>query len=176
MRQVPPCQALLSKTTTKQNSENFLFWFRLADVLRTRGRFQKSIAKSINRRLIRKYNVEIMLGAEIAPGLRVPHPIGIVVTKNIKAGRHFTILQGSTIGMNRSHGSPICIGDHVTIGANSTILGPAISIGHHVSIGAMSFVNKDIPDHSSVYTHKQCVITPNQDSIIPEHDGVLYVV
>ncbi len=158
------------------NSENFLFWFRLADVMRHKGRFYKSLAKSINRRLIRKYSVEIMLGADIAPGLSVPHPVGIVVTKNIKAGKNFSIAQGTTIGMNRKEGAPICVGDNVSIGANATVIGPAITIGNNVSIGAMSFVNKDIPDHCKVYTRKECVIIPKQESVNPELDRVLYVV
>ncbi|NJN50340.1 MAG: hypothetical protein HC798_04355 [Polaribacter sp.] len=39
------------------------------------------------------------------------------------------------------------IGNHVWIGANSTIL-PEVSIGDNVIIGANSLVNKDIPSNS----------------------------
>ncbi|MCO6546122.1 MAG: hypothetical protein J6564_10000 [Gilliamella sp.] len=48
----------------------------------------------------------------------------------------------------------IIIGDNVSIGANSVILGGKIKIGNNVKIGAMSFVNKDIPDNCTVYTQK----------------------
>lgn len=47
-----------------------------------------------------------MLGAEIAPGLNLPHPTGIVITKKLKAGRNFVVLQGTTIGFNRGDGDP----------------------------------------------------------------------
>ena len=63
--------------------ENYLFWFRLADALRHKGRFHKSLAKLIYERISGKYGVEIMPDAEIAPGLHLPHPIGIVITKRI---------------------------------------------------------------------------------------------
>lgn len=39
------------------------------------------------------------------------------------------------------------IGDHVMIGANTTIL-PGVSIGDHAVIGAGSLVNKDVPSHT----------------------------
>lgn len=41
---------------------------------------------------------------------------------------------------------PICIGDNVWIGANSTIL-PSVNIGHNVIIGAGSIITKDIPSN-----------------------------
>ncbi|MCO6551479.1 MAG: hypothetical protein J6563_00695 [Gilliamella sp.] len=55
----------------------------------------------------------------------------------------------------------IIIGDNVSIGASSVILGGKIKIGNNVKIGAMSFVNKDIPDNCTVYTQKTATIIRN---------------
>lgn len=43
--------------------------------------------------------------------------------------------------------SPVCIGDHTVIGANSVVLS-GTTIGKHCFIGAGSLVNKNIPDYS----------------------------
>jgi len=43
-------------------------------------------------------------------------------------------------------GRPICIGDHVWIGAH-TVINPGVNIGSDVVIGSGSVVTKDIPDH-----------------------------
>lgn len=52
----------------------------------------------------------------------------------------------------------IILGDNVSIGANSTLIGPELTIASNVEIGAMSFVNPDIPSNSIFYTAKESVI------------------
>ncbi len=42
---------------------------------------------------------------------------------------------------------PVCIGDHVLIGAGAMVL-PGVSIGSHSVIGARSLVTADVPDHA----------------------------
>tara|TARA_Y100000114_G_scaffold93317_1_gene86735 strand:- start:129 stop:452 length:324 start_codon:yes stop_codon:yes gene_type:complete len=65
----------LFKRIRSSDKKSYLFWFRLADYLHsTRNKFLKSRAKSINKGLIRKHGVEIMLGAKIGAGLRIIHP------------------------------------------------------------------------------------------------------
>lgn len=64
-------------------SKRYLFWFRLVDALRHKGRFHKSLAKLMYERISRKYGVEIMPDAEIVPGLHLSHPSCIVITKRI---------------------------------------------------------------------------------------------
>ena len=80
--------------------------------------------------------------------------------KNTIIGKNCYILQNITIG-GANEPIKIIIGDNVSIGANSVILGGEIKIGNNVKIGAMSFVNNDIPDNCTVYTQKTNTIIQN---------------
>ncbi|WP_339491016.1 serine acetyltransferase [Pseudomonas sp. EL_65y_Pfl2_R95] len=140
---------------------HYLFWFRFADYLaRKNNRTLKSFAKGINNGLISKHGTEIMLGAEIDEGLVIGHGTGIVITKAVRIGKHFTIRQNTTIGTDYKSDTPITIGDYVDIGANSCIIGSDTFIGDHVTIGAMSFVNKSIPSHHTYITDKTSRLIP----------------
>lgn len=145
---------------------NYLFWWRIASRLhRSRIRLVKSIGKSINRRITRKHGMEIMLGAQIGPGLSVGHMIGNVVAKNLIAGKGLQLRQNTNIGWDlKDKGGAIIIGDHVSIGTNTCILGSFLKIGNHVKIGAMSFVNKDIPDYATFITVKESRVIIRKDN------------
>ncbi|PJE78062.1 Serine acetyltransferase [invertebrate metagenome] len=145
----------------KSRESNYLFWFRIANVLNSKNRFLKSIAKSINKHLMRKFGIEIMLGVTIDPGLTLPHPQGIVITKNCIIGKNFTIRQGSTIGVDYKSGKKIIIGNNVDIGANCTVIGSGLHIGDDVVIGAMKFINKDIPSGVTCVNKKPIFYTKN---------------
>lgn len=104
--------------------------------------------------------MEVMLGADIGEGFTVVHNVGIVITKNVKIGKNFTVRQNCTIGTDYKTNDPIVLGDNVDMGAGSCIIASGITIGDNVTIGAMAFVNKDIPSDSVVYTRKEAVVAP----------------
>lgn len=137
---------------------NYIFWWRIANHLHEKKGMLKSLSNTIGNRLVSKHNMEIMLGAEIGEGLIIAHNVGIVITKNVKIGKNFLIRQNCTIGTDFKGSEPITIGDNVKMGANSCIIGNGISIGDNTIIGAMSFINKDIPANSTVYTRKEVVV------------------
>ncbi len=91
-----------------------------------------------------------------------PHPVGIVIGKDVEIGRDCIVYQNVTIGgvLNKQgiHVYPK-IGNNVIIYANSIIIGD-ISIGDDVVIGAGTFVNRDIPSRSLVYG-LPLVVKPN---------------
>jgi|SRR5690606_13539258 len=150
------CWLRLWRRVRRSRSANFLFWFRLADhLVRTDSRFLKSVAKGINKRLIQKHGIEIMLGADIAEGLRLSHMQGIVIFKTVKIGRNFTVRQNTTIGSDFKSELPMIIGSNVDVGANSCIIGNGVVIGDDVTIGAMSFVNKSVPSGCVYLTEKK---------------------
>lgn len=144
----------------RSNRYSYIFWFRVCQYLyRKNSKILKSFARSKHRKICRKYNVEIMLGAEIGKGLLIVHACGIVISENVTIGENFIIRQNTTIGVDYKGDSPIAIGNNVSIGANSCIIGTGIKIGDNITIGAMSFVNKDIPSNSTYITSKSNIIS-----------------
>lgn len=76
------------------------------------------------------------------------HPLGSVIGR-ANYGDYFAFSQGCTVGNNRNM-YPI-IGAHVTMSANTMILGNS-KIGNHVTLGAGACVkDEDVPDHSLVF-------------------------
>ena len=152
----------LYRRISRSNSSNCLFWLRLSQYLyASSNRTLKSYGKRINKSLTRKFGVEIMLGAEIDIGLSLGHPIAIVVSRAARIGKNCSIRQCTTIGLSRQIDAPfIHIGDNVSIGAHTCIIGNNLTIGDNVTIGAASFVNKDIPSDMTYITRKESTLRP----------------
>jgi serine O-acetyltransferase len=115
--------------------------FRLQDFLISRGNFRFGLVIS-NLNLILS-GIEICAGARIESPSIIRHPNGIVIGGGAVIGKGVVLLQGVTIGQANVHedfsnSGPI-VGDNVTIGANSSILGE-IFIANGTKIGAHSLV------------------------------------
>lgn len=78
----------------------------------------------------------------------MPHPIGIVIGKNVCLGKNITIYQNVTLGTKDGLLYPI-LHDGVTVYAGAVVVG-GIKIGKNAIIGANSFVNIDVPDNAIV--------------------------
>jgi len=143
----------------------FLFWWRLANEMYIFGnQSARKNAKRINARLKDRFGVEIMLGAQIGPGLHIPHLNGIVISDTLIAGENLTILQNATIGKRHKYQEGfIYIGDNVSIGAGAHIIGNALTIGDDVLIGAASVVLKDVPSNSVYSLKVKPYIRPQKD-------------
>jgi serine O-acetyltransferase len=131
---------------------NAVFVYRVQQYL-----FQKNMllmAYFFHRINLNIHSIDIVPGAEIGPGLRIDHPVGIVIGSNVVIGENCTILHGVTLGTRFLRSEqydnqfPI-IGDDVTLGCNSTILGNVV-IGSGVNIGANSLVFKSVPSNTTV--------------------------
>lgn len=84
--------------------------------------------------------------AKVAPGLLLPHPIGVVVGADVSIGPHVTLYQNVTIGVNEnSHALCPTIHANCVIYAGAVIVG-AISVGPNAVVGANSFVRIDVPE------------------------------
>jgi len=86
---------------------------------------------------------DIPLNSNIAGGLLIPHPNGIVINPKAEIGPNCLIFQQVTIGTRGEEGLPK-IGGHVDIGAGAKILGNVV-VGDHAKIGANSVVVTDVP-------------------------------
>lgn len=78
-------------------------------------------------RLISKFGVDIFPGCKIDSGLRLEHPVGIVIGRGVSIGKYATLMHGVTLGQNdlRSTGTSVGpnIGDGVLIGAHACVFG-----------------------------------------------------
>ncbi len=95
--------------------------------------------------------VDIHPAAKIGERLFIDHAQGVVIGETTEIGDDVTIYQGATLGgtgkdVGKRHPT---IGNHVTISAGSSVLGP-VKIGNHVKIGAGAVVLTDVPDYATV--------------------------
>ena len=85
---------------------------------------------------------DIPLSCNIAGGLLIPHPNGIVIHPDAEIGPNCLLFQQVTIG--EAEGGVPKLGGHVDVGAGARLIGP-ISIGDHAKIGANAVVTSDVP-------------------------------
>lgn len=89
---------------------------------------------------------EISAGADIGPGLRISHGVGLVIGGYARIGADAVLLHGVTIGSpspQRVREMPV-IGDRVFVGAGAVLLG-AIAVGDDVQVGVNAIVTCDLP-------------------------------
>jgi serine O-acetyltransferase len=117
-----------------------MLWFRFGNWC---GRKRIPFLPSFCQRWIyQHYGLEVVIGADIGPGLYIAHPIGVVIAPH-RIGKNCSIIAAVTIGMRNEQKFPT-IGDGVFIGAGARVLG-GISIGDGAVIGANAVVMNDIP-------------------------------
>ena len=94
------------------------------------------------------FGIEISKQARIGPGLRLPHPMGIIIAPNVVIGAHCDLY--ADVRLVLAHGSKQGpqIGDHVFLGDGATVVGH-VTVGDHAVIGVSSVVTKDIPPHAT---------------------------
>ena len=89
--------------------------------------------------------------AEIGPGFRVRHPVGVVIHGEARLGARATLFSDVVIGQRGAgHPGVPVIGDDFLAGSGAKVLGN-VTIGNRVAIGANAVVLEDVPDdHSAV--------------------------
>jgi putative colanic acid biosynthesis acetyltransferase WcaB len=95
------------------------------------------------------FGIDIEDSTQIGFGFCVYHGQSLIINKDTIIGKFCVVRQNTTIGIAKKGGACPIIGDNVTIGANSVIIGE-IKIGNNSIIGAGSVVIKDVPDNSIV--------------------------
>jgi serine O-acetyltransferase len=109
------------------------------------------LAYAFHRLNLSIFGIDILPGSSIGEGLRIEHPVGIVIGSGSILGSNCTVMQGVTIGLkhtvsSESDGYPT-IGSNVLLGAHCSILGP-ITIGNESIIGAHSLAITNIPERA----------------------------
>ena len=92
---------------------------------------------------------EICFKAQIGRGLQVLHPtLGVVVHGDAIVGQDCILSGGNSLGVRKPmRRGELILGDHVMLGINACVLGPA-KVGNHVTLGAGAVVVNDVPDHT----------------------------
>lgn len=90
------------------------------------------------------FKIEISRHADIGPGLRLPHPMGILVAPGSTVGPDCDLY--ADVRLVLAHGSRQGprLGAHVFMGDGAKAVG-AVVIGDHAVIGVSAVVTKDIP-------------------------------
>ncbi|EZP69670.1 Serine acetyltransferase [Sphingomonas paucimobilis] len=99
-------------------------------------------------RLRRQFGCFVQPSAVIGRGLKLPHPNGIVIGKDVEIGTNCTIFQQVTIGGKPSaEGSVLypVLGNNVTLFAGAKVVG-RVSIGDGSIVGANAVVLSDVPE------------------------------
>lgn len=94
------------------------------------------------------FRVEVPAGADIGPGLVLPHPGGIVLG-HARIGRDVVIFQNVTLGARSFDphydlATRPTLEDGVIIGAGAVVLGP-VTVGAGATVAANSLVTRDVP-------------------------------
>lgn len=80
----------------------------------------------------------------IGPGLRLPHPQGIILHGQARLGADVVLFQQVTVGLRDLHSGVPTIGDGALLGAGARVLG-AVCVGAGARVGAGAVVLRDVP-------------------------------
>lgn len=94
------------------------------------------------------FGIEVSKHARIGPGLRLPHPMGLIIGPHSSLGANCDLY--ADVRLCLAHGSKQGpqVGDHVFLGDGAKVFG-AVKVGDHAVIGASSAVMNDIPAHAT---------------------------
>jgi serine O-acetyltransferase len=99
----------------------------------------------------RRFGCYIHRKARLGAGLKLPHPVGIVIGEGVVIGERCTIYQHVTLGGRRvgdwNAGHYPTLGDDVVVFCGAAVLG-ALTIGDRATIGANSVVLDSVPQDS----------------------------
>jgi len=119
--------------------------YRLAHAALAYGVPGAIVAKLVWRVSVVLTSCHIDRKAVIGPGLRLPHPTGIVIGETVRIGSDVMLFQNVTLGTRRIGTSDFPeLGDGVHVYAGATIVG-GIKIGDNAVIGAQCLIVDNVP-------------------------------
>lgn len=101
--------------------------------------------------VVNRLHVDIPFGCHVGPGLRLPHPMNIVVNSRARIGSSVTLYHGVTLAESSRTGAREAptLEDRVVIGTNAVVIG-GVLVGADVSVGANAVVSKNVPENCTV--------------------------
>jgi serine O-acetyltransferase len=117
-----------------------MVWFRLSTLMQRKG--IRMVPGIIQRRLVKKFGLEMMPGSKIGGGLYIAHPVGCVIVVE-SMGTNVSLMGNVTFGRREQLRWPI-VRDGAFFGAGCRILG-GVEIGARAVVGANAVVLTDVP-------------------------------
>lgn len=90
------------------------------------------------------FKIEVSKHAQIGAGLRLPHPMGIIIAPNTIIGEDCDLYADVRLVLSHGIKQGPRLGRHVFLGDGAKVVG-AVSIGDDAVIGVSSVVTKDVP-------------------------------
>jgi serine O-acetyltransferase len=122
----------------------------------------KATATVVQNLVVIATNVQIPAAADIGPGLFLPHTGYVVLSYDVKVGRHCTLTQGVTLGHRSGGGLDRTlaprVGDRVYIGPGAILVGD-VEVGDDAIIGPGAVVTKSVPPRAVVVGNPARVIS-----------------
>jgi serine O-acetyltransferase len=94
------------------------------------------------------FKLEISRQAQIGPGLRLPHPMGIIIAPGVSIGPDCDLYADVRLVLAHGVKQGPQIGRHVFLGDGAKIVGH-VHVGDHAVIGVSSVVTKDVPANAT---------------------------
>jgi serine O-acetyltransferase len=91
------------------------------------------------------FKIEISKHAQIGGGLRLPHPMGIIIAPNVTIGDDCDMYADVRLVLAHGDKKGPQIGNHVFFGDGAKVVGN-VSVGDHSVIGVSSVVTKSVPN------------------------------
>ena len=106
------------------------------------------------------FKIEISKKAKIGAGLRLPHPMGIIIAPNVSIGPDCDLYADVRLVLAHGAKQGPQIGRHVFLGDGAKVVGH-VTVGDHAVIGVSSVVTKNIPAHATAVGAPAKVIVEN---------------
>lgn len=104
------------------------------------------------------FKIEVGKNARVGPGLRLPHPMDIIIAPNSEIGPDCDLYAGVRLVLSHGNKQGPRLGAHVFMGDGAKAVG-AVNIGDHAIIGVSAVVTKDIPANATAVGIPAKVIT-----------------
>lgn len=102
------------------------------------------LARLLWRHGVRTSGCHISLEASVGPGLKLPHPTGVVIGEGVTVGAGVTLYQNVTLGRTGDGGAYPTVEDGAILYSGVVAIG-GIRIGARARVGANAVVLHDVP-------------------------------
>jgi serine O-acetyltransferase len=106
------------------------------------------------------FKIEVSKLATIGPGLRLPHPMGIIIAPHVTIGPDCDLYADVRLVLAHGKKQGPQLGAHVFMGDGAKAVG-SLTIGNHAIIGVSAVVTRDIPPNATAVGIPAKIISGN---------------